>query len=274
MTDSGESTAEMVGADQGCIRCGYNLRGLSPAVVCPECGTPVSDSLRGIFLQYASSEYLATVHSGLRLVLYAILATIVMFVVGMFGGVAGLGPEFQLVLNGVGFLISIVSMVGYWRYTQVDPMFAGEEKPDAARRVVRGTVLVQAATTAVSFVVGLAGVGGAVSRASGTVAAAVTIGLMLGLLSLAAFVVQFFAVMRYTRWMARRVPDEHIVHRSGRYMWLLPVLAVLGAPLLLLGPLLALVMYWNLLDRLQRHLRAIRATGRPAALTRMEASPA
>jgi hypothetical protein len=33
--------------DTPCIRCNYNLRGLSPAAICPECGTAVATSLPG-----------------------------------------------------------------------------------------------------------------------------------------------------------------------------------------------------------------------------------
>jgi hypothetical protein len=46
------------------------------------------------------------------------------------------------------------------------------------------------------------------------------------------------------------------------------VLATVGA-LLLLGPLVALVLYWNLLHRMRKHLKAIVETGEPAQLPTM-----
>ncbi len=31
--------------DLNCVTCGYNLRGLDPETICPECGIPVGRSL-------------------------------------------------------------------------------------------------------------------------------------------------------------------------------------------------------------------------------------
>jgi ACR3 family arsenite efflux pump ArsB len=67
-------------------------------------------------------------------------------------------------------------------------------------------------------------------------------------------------------WLARRVPDQWIVKRATTYRWLLPVLTTVGVLLIGLGPLIALVLYWNLLDRMRKHLKAIVATGAPADL--------
>lgn len=91
----------------------------------------------------------------------------------------------------------------------------------------------------------------------------------LGIVSVIAWAVLFFAVMRYTRWVAGRVPDQWIVRRTKTYMWLLPVLNTLGILLIGLGPIIALVLYWNLLDRLRKHTKSIVASGAPAALPRM-----
>jgi hypothetical protein len=53
------------------------------------------------------------------------------------------------------------------------------------------------------------------------------------------------------------------------YRWLLPLIAVVGAVALFLGPLVALIMYWNLLDRMRKHLKSIVANGQPASLRGM-----
>ncbi len=45
--------AGRVDADITGVRCGYNLRGLDPAGVCPECAAPVGPSLRSDLLRYA-----------------------------------------------------------------------------------------------------------------------------------------------------------------------------------------------------------------------------
>ncbi|MHC4415206.1 MAG: hypothetical protein ACYS0G_07980 [Planctomycetota bacterium] len=39
---------DLAGGEVICSRCGYDLRGLSAAGTCPECGTPVERSLHGL----------------------------------------------------------------------------------------------------------------------------------------------------------------------------------------------------------------------------------
>jgi hypothetical protein len=36
-----------------------------------------------------------------------------------------------------------------------------------------------------------------------------------------------------------------------------------------LGPLVALVLYWNILDRFRKHVKSILTVGTPATLTKM-----
>jgi hypothetical protein len=259
--------------DRHCVQCSYNLRGLPYAGNCPECGTPVENSLRGILLQYASPDYLKSVHQGLSLVLNGILLMIVFGLVGVFIGLAaatgvGAAPAWlPLVTGGLGLIPSVMMLLGYWKYTDPDPSFVGTELPKAARKVMRVTVVIQALTTAISFVFQLAA--GSMSTGGANSSSSIALDglfMLIGLVSMGAWIVQFFATMKYTGWLASRVPDAHIVKRSRTYMWLLPVVAIVGAILLFLGPLIALVMYWNLLDRLRKQVKAIRATGAPAPL--------
>lgn len=261
----------IVDTDRGCVECAYNLRGLPAAGVCPECGTPVAMSLRGILLQYAGKDYLETVRSGLSFVLNGILLMIIVNVV-MFGfGVVARGggtPSGTLiVLSSVAQLgVSVLILFGYWRYTQPDPGFIGNDYPDTPRKVVRAAVAVQAVTSVLQVGVSLAEIaipmpaGGPMEVLLGLVA------LVVGLCALVAWLVGFFGIMRYTAWIASRVPDQYIIKRCRLYMWLLPVIAVVGIVVLFLGPLIALVMYWNLLDRMRKHFKSILATGSPAAL--------
>lgn len=251
--------------DRSCVRCSYNLLGLPLAGKCPECGTPVTDSLKGILLQFASPEYLKTLHSGLSLILNGILLMIVVWVADVLLGIRGGGGQSaRLLASGLGLIPSIMLILGYWRYTQPDPGFVGKELPNAARKVMRVTVLIQAAATATMFVLQLV-LEATGTSAGGAVSIFALIVLVVTVAGVGAWVVQFFATMRYTRWMASRVPDVHIVKRTRTYMWLLPVIAAAGS-VVLVGPLIALVMYWNLLDRLRKQVKAIRSTGVPAAL--------
>ncbi len=260
----------VVEVDRNCIQCGYNLRGSPLAGKCPECGTDVSRSLQGILLQYASPDYQRSVESGLGLVLNGILVSIVLVVVNILLAFAG-GGWVVIVGAALGLIPQVMLVLGYLRYTTPDPQFVGTETPDAARNLARIAVLVGAGCALVQFLLqlgllagGNAAVGGA-SGASGlgmVLAGALAV---VSLLSLVAWAVQFFAVIKYTRWMAKRVPDGWIVDKTKLYIWLLPVLATVGA-LVLIGPLIALVLYWNLHHRLRKQVQSIIATGSPAAL--------
>ncbi len=264
------SSATQVGFDKPCFGCGYNLRGLNIEGKCPECGVAIEKSMQGFLLRFASAEYLSKIHSGVFLILAGIIAQILLGVTAAFVGIAfsaagtgGIGGM-QILMNFIGLAITVVLILGYWRFTEPDPGFTGLEQPQSARQVARIAVIASAVVAALQFVLAFflsAGPGGA-----GTATGVGLVSLLVGLAGLVAWAVQFFAIMLYLRWLASRVPDEKIVKRTKTYMWLLPVLATVGAILLLLGPLVALVLYWNLLDRFRKHLKAIRAGEMRAAV--------
>lgn len=247
--------------DRNCVRCSYNLRGLPIDGKCPECGSPIADSLKGILLQFASPEYLQKVAGGLSLILNGILLMVVAVILS-FALVAALRTAgAALIGQGLQIIASVMMLIGYWKYTEPDPGFIGTESPGSARSVARIAVLASLVILALQTALGAA----SVNAARAPFALAI---LLLALASTVAAAVQFFAIMRYTRWVAGRVPDAFMVRRTRTYMWLLPVLYIVGA-LVIVGPLIALVMYWNLLDRLRKHLKSIRSSGSPAALPKM-----
>ena len=240
---------------QPCVKCAYDLRGLPLDGVCPECGTPVQDSLRGWLLRYASPEYRRKLGLGLSIVLNGILAMVVLTILQMVAGFSGWrGGGFDTGMHIVNFGLAIAMIAGYWFMTEPDPGYTGLEKPNSARQVLRTAVLAQAGLNLLSVVLVLTG---AMSTSPTGVTAATAFVLLLGFAGLVAWAVQFFATMRYMRWLAGRVPDAAMQKRTETYMWLLPVLSIVGIILVGLGPLIALILYWNLLDQLRKHLRTI-----------------
>lgn len=254
--------------DQPCVKCSYNLRGLPIAGTCPECGALVSDSLRGFNLRFASPEYIAKVGRGLSFILNSILALVILMVLNIGAAVATRGgsPELMLALQFGQILITAAGLAGYWWYTEPDPGYTGIEKPNSARQIVRIAVCIQAVALLMSTVVVIIGFsggggGGGGSAATPGGAAMAVLGLFtiaFVVLNLIAYVVQFVGTMRYTAWMFSRVPDADLAKKAKMYVWLLPLIYVVGM-IVLVGPLIALVMYWNLLDKLRKHVKSIAA---------------
>lgn len=260
------SAARFLDRDVACVRCSYNLRGLPASGNCPECGEPIANSIKGFMLQDASPEYRGKLKLGLSLVLNGILLLVVVMIGSVFlGFVAGSAAWPRIIANGVGFLVGCMMLLGYWKYTEPDPGYVLFEQPSSARNVARIAVAVGAAVSLAQFVLGFFVAAPGTAPASSVWALGTMLVVLVGLVSFVAWVVQFLGVMNYTAWVGGRVPDDFIVRRAKTYRWLLPVIYVVGA-LIIIGPLIALVMYWNLLDRVRKHLKSIEATGLPAEL--------
>jgi hypothetical protein len=281
-------SVSMVAGACSCVHCSYELRGLPITGQCPECGLPIADSLKGFLLQHAAPEYIKKITGGLSLVLNMILLMVASFIAMIFVAsvllptTALTGRSFQFIAQLVMFLISIGSALGYYRFSEPDPGYAVTEQPNAARSVLRITVIVSVILGTVGLAIGIGGgaapfsfgmpIGGAAPARPGTAPAApllMLVSVALVLLGLAAWAVQFVCTIRYTRWLASRVPDQKIIKRCRTYIWLLPLLTTVGYFACGLGPLIALILYWNILDRLRKHLKSIIATGQPRPLAKL-----
>ncbi|MFN9132239.1 MAG: hypothetical protein ACK5XO_06080 [Phycisphaerales bacterium] len=262
----GNPSNPVVTAQQPCIRCAYNLVGLPIVGKCPECGTPVQDSLRGILLAYASPEYLSSITRGLQFILGAIIASILLAFVnfaisfGLVSANASQGTQSAVSLgtSGVSLIITIVSLIGYMAYTIPDPGYSGLERPNSARTIARIAVLIQAGVSLFSFLLPLVLLTGGLGGVSPTILGGLAVLLILAsVVSIVSFLVQICAILRYTSWLYSRLPDSVMEQRARRYVWLVPVVAIVGAPLLFLGPLIALVMYYNTLSTLRTRAMVI-----------------
>lgn len=252
----------IVQGSKSCVGCGYSLEGLPFDGRCPECGFPVARSLVGFRLEYASPEYLRSLQSGLRLILNGILAQIILAMVSFALAIsvsvnasgAPLPAWFQLATNGADLALSFVMVLGYWRFTRPDMGYRGTENTAAPRRVVRAASCTRAGSEVVGFVFGLGAAMMGYAIVGRTVPLILGVTVLLGLVGLVAWAALFFGMMRYVRWLSGRVPDPAIGSKTDTYMWLLPVLTIVGA-FVLVGPLIALVLYWNLLDKMLGHVK-------------------
>jgi predicted RNA-binding Zn-ribbon protein involved in translation (DUF1610 family) len=186
-----------------CIRCGYALRGLPAVGKCPECGTAVEESLKERRLYNSSKEYITTVRGGLSLVLNGILLAIglgflavgLAFVIGpSIGWVAAFGSAGIVVMIAVGFL----------RFAQPDPAEAITQTTLNARKYLRISVIAWLVCSLLGSFAEIVPLVGFTNDLNTTVW---VLSLLVQILGFIASVVQFVCMMRYTRWMASRVPD-------------------------------------------------------------------
>ena len=242
-----------------CFICSYDLIGLSPEGVCPECGSPISRSLAGNQLINASPDYLVKLHRGVFLVQAAIIVQLligfasfgVVLATGAGAALAGASTSVRMILALASIPVSVMTLLGWWWFSEPDPGFVGTARGGNSRRIVRVTVIVQAAITGVSVPLSFLAPPG-----SGMIWDVLTF--VFGAFATIAWGVQFFAAMLYLRWLAPRIPNEKVYNRAKTLMWLGPVLMTVGILLLLLGPLIALVLYYNMLEWARKDLKRIR----------------
>lgn len=248
--------------DRPCLACGYNLRGLTAADRCPECGRPVADSLRGNLLKYSNPNYVTWLYQGVILAQVAALANAVLiiflFAGPMFAGAIGLKPVFvKGLVEAIRIGAMVTGLAGWWLLSSPDPAYVGSNDGSTARKVVRVTVAIAAIAAVAPIVLGGTGAGAQWLR-GGPLTAAMTLAVLAVLANLVAWVVWFFAAMRYLRWLAPRIPDERVANRARRLTWLNPILYVVLFVACGLGPLVALVLYYNLLNWVRKDFKELR----------------
>ena len=244
-----------------CRRCQFNLRGLTPERNCPECGFPIQRTLAGDPLVLSSPKYLQTLSSGLK---WIIIATIVQYCMSFLGGIVGAVVGFategnanqvqiiyrvELIAVLVTVPVSFALLYGWWRFSTPDPEIVVGDSGDAPRRIVRGATALLAVTTVLSSIATF-------FHTNPMMISPFMIGV--GSLAVIVGIAQFFASLLYARWIALRLHDAKLAEKSTRYLWMLPLIYIVGF-CVIVGPLIAVVLYLLMLNDVRRGINFARA---------------
>ncbi len=261
-------------ADLLCLACGYNLRGLRPGGVCPECGLPVERTLRGGRLYFAEASYLRALLRGSRFVITSAW-------VALFGGVLlgawaatadGHGSDAVELLRSLAGVVAVASffvlapgifIAGWLLLTRRDDQYAGSERALSARRLTRLLAILLGVAHLIWIVPMLASYFAVLSLAVGFIEeSALVIATMLA--------VHVIVSMRYVQVLNRRLCCASIrVHINSVFItlgiaalcfasaWAGPPLLGMLALLGLISALAALILYFTALAELGAWFRFI-----------------
>jgi len=261
-----ETLPVMVEGEVGCVSCGYNLRGLRTSAVCPECGTPVSRSMRGDLLEFASFEYVSKLHRGAQTVVGGILLYVIVIIISVLLGVlavsAGLSPgmvqAIQLGSQVLGLGASMAIAVGWWWLSEPNPAAIDPSSGSASRQFVRVAAGITVVYSIVQSALGMVLQSGTTpTTPGGTQIGLMGAAVLISLAGMVVFAVSFFSQMAYLKWLSPKIPNAWVFNRAKLMMWLGPVLYVVGALCIGLGPLVAMILYYNLVTRVRADLKAI-----------------
>jgi hypothetical protein len=215
------------GAARGvpCRRCGHDLRGLSSADRCPNCGAAAGFTLEGELIRYADIEWQRALASGTRLVIAGALVIVGGAMIGLIAVVVELfmpgkpSGRVGLITIVAGLALGyLLSLRGYWKLTRRDPSGAGEARYGRSRRVARWGLVIGVVGAEVGFMRGFAVGAGWTASTSEAVIAEVIIAL-----STLAVIVGLFAQLDYLRKLIRRLRDGKLAARADFLLYALGV---------------------------------------------------
>jgi len=260
---------------KSCFHCGYDLAGIDPMGFCPECGVRAVHSIgRGPFAAFPR-ETLETIRKGFDMALAAVilyaLIIIGVMIVGMVVGFSVYQPNnpaaaqaatrpFNIASSIIGTGFTILFIVGWWRLTETS-----DRLPDTLDRPeLRKGTRVLLVVAAVLSVVGV--VGSLVASPQGTLVPTLIdwVFFVVGIVSLGVWIGLWVFQLLYLKWFAKMVRNTKMHGRAKHLIWSGPVIGVLGALCLMIGPLIVLVLYWNTLYYLRRDIKRLCRDARAA----------
>jgi hypothetical protein len=242
-----------------CLGCFYELGGLQHSLPCPECGKPITESLRGNYLQYADRAWFKKLLLGARMTMWGFWTVLITLSFVMLSTLAYLWitqsssgtplDYFQscfTLLSGlalVSFGIALIlSMTGWFILTTREPnrlVFTNDRSRKISRYTLVAWIVLSAVTIlGYSITQMFAPVLGTASGYAGWALHASVSGCF------------YWFSMAYIRDLANRMPAPRLARHAHDRRWVLVLLTTIGTLLCGLGPLIALLLFFVSIDEL------------------------
>ncbi|MBN1514655.1 MAG: hypothetical protein JXB13_21750 [Phycisphaerae bacterium] len=204
--------------DTPCVACGYNLRGLESGGRCPECATPVAQSLQGHLLRFADRRWFRRIRIGVALLIWFSALSCVYYPLIMMRAVAGSSILLGAVARHAKFLLvlmQIAGLAGTFLITSAEPRLAYARDSRVLARAARLCAVIVC-------------VGHGLFLVSQSMAA-VAVGAFWSRLGTAAWVLIFSGTIQhlgqlvYLRRLARRIPHFGLARWTTPVLWGLPI---------------------------------------------------
>ena len=196
------TNASAIDHDLPCRTCGYNLRGISTASRCPECGCSVARSLHGDMLEFCDPEWVLRLARGLNWMAIAVI--LMLAAAAARSTMLARGPHDSSMARWLTISLAIAAgcsgLCGLIMATTCDPALARREKSLAARKVIRISVVIALLMSGALVLTGPVRMR--------------PVGMMHVLAACAAWIVAVLAMFRYGAALARRAASPSLADET------------------------------------------------------------
>lgn len=266
-----------------CFQCGYDLSGIDPSGVCPECGIPVEFSDGHGPLSAVESDALDTITRGFGNAMAGILLYVIVTIASIIASIAisattiqqiqpGQQPTFSRLFYLVNFasnllttLASCIFLIGWWKITTPpeglpEPLDRGDW-----RTILRITIPIQIVGLIVGFawsvynfiVLPTPSHQGLQPSLQGWGLMVLILSVLVGFALFANLIVLWIFQMLYARWFAGLTLNDKMQRRAKNLIWSGPLMVIVGSMCLMIGPLIFVILYYNMHKNLKRDVKAI-----------------
>ncbi|MCH7547309.1 MAG: hypothetical protein IID30_12990 [Planctomycetes bacterium] len=207
-----------------CRGCGYNLQGLHPESMCPECGTSIVRSIHGDKLRYSDPAWISRLARGTRWIMVGLFLSIPggMFISTLLALLSSVGtiPRSSMEVVGaiLGAGLSMITIIGVWWLTSPDPGQNETESQFSARVIARWCILaslLQVPLQVLGYQPGLSNLPNPGTALTPTIMIMSIAAVLMRII----VIIGYVAILKYLARLADRIPHVLLIRNCRIVMW-------------------------------------------------------